>query len=56
MPKVDEVGGGGGGGVCNTSSEEKLFQIFKEINSVILSLSACKPVWLMIDYNLIWTP
>ncbi len=34
MPKVDEVGGGGGGsGVSNASSEEKLFQIFKEINT-----------------------
>ena len=30
MPKVDEVVGGGGN---NASSEEKLFQIFKEINT-----------------------
>ena len=34
MPKVNVVVRGGGGvGVANTSSEEKLFQIFKEINT-----------------------
>jgi hypothetical protein len=39
MSKVDVEGGGGGGGggvvsgVSNTSSEEKLFQTFKEINT-----------------------